>query len=40
VRQIIDAHGGRVHAENRIDANGAVVGARFEVRLPATGKRA
>ena len=40
VRQIIDAHGGRVHAENRTDANGAVVGARFEVRLPATGKRA
>ncbi|RSB42790.1 MULTISPECIES: ATP-binding protein [Brevundimonas] len=39
VRQIIDAHGGRVHAENRTGPDGAVVGARFEVRLPATGKR-
>ena len=39
VRQIIDAHGGHVHAENRTGPDGAVVGARFEVRLPATGKR-
>jgi two-component system sensor histidine kinase ChvG len=39
VRQIIDAHGGHVHAENRTGPDGAVLGARFEVRLPATGKR-
>jgi two-component system sensor histidine kinase ChvG len=34
-RQIIEAHGGHVHAENRTDAAGAVVGARFVVQLPA-----
>jgi two-component system, OmpR family, sensor histidine kinase ChvG len=39
-KQIIEAHGGRVWAENRpgpVDADGAptVVGARFVVRLPA-----
>lgn len=34
-KQIIDAHGGRVTAENRQDADGAVIGARFIVRLPA-----
>ena len=39
VRQIIDAHGGRVHAENRIDEHGNVVGARFEVLLPLAGRR-
>jgi two-component system sensor histidine kinase ChvG len=33
-RQIIEAHGGRVWAENRTEA-GAVVGARFVVALPA-----
>ena len=36
VRQIVEAHGGRVRAENRTDASGAVVGARFQVELPAT----
>ena len=36
VRQIVEAHGGRVHAENRVDADGTIVGARFEVALPAT----
>jgi two-component system sensor histidine kinase ChvG len=35
VRQIVEAHGGRVRAENRADASGEVAGARFEVALPA-----
>ena len=39
VRQIIDAHGGQVRAENRLDESGAVVGARFEVLLPLAGRR-
>lgn len=34
-RQIVEAHGGRIHAENRFGPDGAVVGARFVVRLPA-----
>jgi two-component system sensor histidine kinase ChvG len=34
-RVIVDAHGGTIRAENRIDAEGLVVGARFVVRLPA-----
>ena len=33
-RQIVEAHGGRIHAENRKDAAGAIVGARFVVELP------
>lgn len=33
-RQIVTAHGGSVRAENRRDAAGRVVGARFIVRLP------
>jgi two-component system sensor histidine kinase ChvG len=33
-RQIINAHGGTISAENRRDATGKVVGARFIVRLP------
>ncbi len=37
VRQIVEAHGGQVHAENRLDAAGAIVGARFSVVLPAAG---
>ncbi|CAN5266883.1 ATP-binding protein [soil metagenome] len=36
VRQIVEAHGGRVHAENRLGSDGAVVGARFQVDLPTT----
>src|SRR5690606_36057609 len=40
VRQIVDAHGGRVRAENRKGEDGSVLGARFEVSLPAVGKRA
>ncbi|MBW4090778.1 MAG: histidine kinase [Proteobacteria bacterium] len=34
-RQIVDALHGRISAENRRDAGGAVLGARFVVRLPA-----
>src|SRR5438067_6984265 len=34
-RQIVDAHRGRIWAENRTDAAGAVIGARFLIRLPA-----
>jgi two-component system sensor histidine kinase ChvG len=33
-RQIVEAHGGVIRAENRKDASGAVVGARFIVDLP------
>ena len=33
-RQIIDAHGGRIWAENRTDETGAIRGARFTVALP------
>jgi len=34
-RQIVEAHGGTIHAENRIDpVSRAVKGARFVVRLP------
>jgi two-component system sensor histidine kinase ChvG len=32
-RQIIEAHGGRIAAENRRDEEGAVIGARFVIRL-------
>ena len=35
VRQIVEAHGGRVRAENRAGPSGEVAGARFEVALPA-----
>lgn len=40
VRQIVEAHGGRVMALNRTGADGVVEGARFEVSLPAVGRRA
>ena len=43
VRQIVEAHGGRVRAANHPDATGGVAGARFEVALPsapAAGRRA
>jgi two-component system sensor histidine kinase ChvG len=33
-KQIIEAHGGSVRAENRYKAGGAISGARFIVRLP------
>ncbi len=34
-RQIVDAHGGTIRAENRRAPDGSVLGARFVVRLPA-----
>jgi two-component system sensor histidine kinase ChvG len=34
-RQIVQAHGGSIEAENRLDGDGRVIGARFVVRLPA-----
>lgn len=39
VRQIVEAHGGRVWAENRLGPDGAVQGARFTVALPVAGRR-
>src|SRR5579872_3001475 len=33
-KQIVEAHRGRIWAENRRDASGAVCGARFLIRLP------
>ncbi len=36
-RQIIEAHGGTMRAENREDARGQVVGARFRIDLPEAG---
>lgn len=33
-RQIVEAHGGQIQAENRIGEDGAVLGARFTVTLP------
>ena len=33
-KQIIEAHRGRIWAENRADADGSVGGARFLIRLP------
>lgn len=32
-KQIIEAHGGVIHAENRLDKEGHIMGARFVVRL-------
>lgn len=34
-RQIIEAHGGRIWAENRHDDGGEIAGARFVIELPA-----
>lgn len=39
VRQIVEAHNGRVWAENRAGEDGTIQGARFEVALPAAGRR-
>jgi two-component system sensor histidine kinase ChvG len=33
-KQVVEAHGGRITAENRRDGEGRVIGARFLVRLP------
>ncbi len=40
VRQIVEAHGGLVIASNRVDPSANIQGARFEVALPAVGRRA
>lgn len=37
-RQIVEAHRGRIRAENYRDAEGEVAGARFVIRLPAFRK--
>jgi two-component system sensor histidine kinase ChvG len=34
-RQIVETHGGSIRAENRTDADGRVIGARFVIHLPA-----
>ena len=34
-KQIVEAHGGSIYAENRHDDAGQICGARFIVRLPA-----
>lgn len=39
-RQIVQAHGGRLWAENRMDEAGKVVGARFQVTLDRIGEDA
>jgi two-component system sensor histidine kinase ChvG len=39
VRQIVEAHGGRVVASNRAGPDGTSQGAIFEVTLPAAGRR-
>ena len=36
-RQIIEAHQGRISAENRRDEEGTIIGARFVIRLPKAG---
>jgi len=36
-RQIVEAHQGRISAENRRDDDGAIIGARFVIRLPKAG---
>lgn len=33
VRQIVQAHGGTIRAQNRVDENGNIIGARFMVKL-------
>ncbi|HEV7227474.1 ATP-binding protein [Brevundimonas sp.] len=40
VRQIVEAHGGRVWAENRAEVDDRIAGARFTVVLPVVGTRA
>lgn len=37
-RQIVEAHQGRISAENRRNAEGAIIGARFVIRLPKAGE--
>jgi two-component system sensor histidine kinase ChvG len=37
-RQIVEAHQGRISAENRRDDEGKIIGARFVIRLPKAGE--
>lgn len=37
-KQIVEAHRGNIRAENRRDADGKIIGARFIVQLPGTGE--
>jgi len=37
-RQIVEAHQGRISAENRRDDAGNIIGARFVIRLPKAGE--
>jgi two-component system sensor histidine kinase ChvG len=37
-RQIIEAHQGRISAENRRNEDGLIIGARFVIRLPKAGE--
>lgn len=37
-RQIVEAHQGRISAENRRDEDGKIIGARFVIRLPKAGE--
>ena len=37
-RQIVEAHHGRISAENRRDEAGQVIGARFVIRVPKAGE--
>lgn len=36
-KQIVEAHGGRIHAENRYGPDRSIRGARFVIRLPSAG---
>jgi len=38
-KQIVEAHGGTIRAENRVAADGRVRGARFVIRLPADERK-
>ena len=38
-RQIVEAHGGTIRAENRTDPEGNIIGARFVVSFPALSAR-
>lgn len=35
-KQVVEAHRGMIWAENRKDAGGGVIGARFQIRLPSS----
>jgi two-component system sensor histidine kinase ChvG len=36
-RQIVEIHGGKIHAENKVGADGQITGARFVISFPAAG---